>query len=134
MAAPAPPSSRPSAPRAHPRPRHGGPHLLDDAPHRRIGECGTLWVAARGGGHETRSSPVRGDILPALARSGGGAGSTPAWTKSSYSSNDGPDCVEVRATPGTVFVRDSKDPDGARFAFTPEAWAGFLAYAGAYEV
>lgn len=57
-----------------------------------------------------------------------------AWTKSSYSSNDGPNCVEARATPGTVFVRDSKDPDGARFTFTPEAWADFLAYAASQEV
>jgi hypothetical protein len=63
-----------------------------------------------------------------------GAGSALEWTKSSYSSNDGPDCIEVAAAPGTVMVRDSKDPDGARFAFTPEAWASFLAYAGTYEV
>ena len=52
-----------------------------------------------------------------------------AWTKSSYSTNDGPDCVAVAAAPGTVLVRDSKDPEGPRLALTPEAWTAFLAYA-----
>ncbi|WP_101256653.1 DUF397 domain-containing protein [Streptomyces barkulensis] len=51
------------------------------------------------------------------------------WTKSSHSTNDGPDCVEIAATPSTVHVRDSKRIRGARLAFTPEAWAGFTAYA-----
>jgi hypothetical protein len=54
-----------------------------------------------------------------------------AWTKSSYSGSDNNDCVEVAATPGTVLVRDSKDPDGPRFAFTQEAWADFVAFASA---
>ena len=36
------------------------------------------------------------------------------WFKSSYSSNDGPDCVEVALAPATVHVRDSKDKDRAR--------------------
>ncbi|MDW4897046.1 DUF397 domain-containing protein, partial [Streptomyces californicus] len=30
------------------------------------------------------------------------------WIKSSYSTNDGPECVEVAAAPTTVHVRDSK--------------------------
>ena len=51
------------------------------------------------------------------------------WIKSSYSSNDGPDCVEVAATPTTVRVRDSKDPRGPQLAFSPEAWTAFVAYA-----
>ncbi|MFJ1562630.1 DUF397 domain-containing protein [Streptomyces erythrochromogenes] len=54
-----------------------------------------------------------------------------AWTKSSYSTNDGPDCVEVARTSGTVLVRDSKRPAGARLAVTPDAWSGFVAYAAA---
>lgn len=33
-----------------------------------------------------------------------------AWIKSSYSGSDNNDCVEVAATPATVLVRDSKDP------------------------
>lgn len=57
-----------------------------------------------------------------------GAGPALAWTKSSYSSNDGPDCVEVAVTPGAVHVRDSKDPDGPTLTFTPESWAAFVAH------
>ncbi|MGW1191229.1 DUF397 domain-containing protein [Streptomyces sp. NPDC002559] len=53
-----------------------------------------------------------------------------AWFKSSYSSdgNEG-DCVEIAASPGTVHVRDSKDVQGPRLAFGPDAWAGFVSYA-----
>jgi hypothetical protein len=49
-----------------------------------------------------------------------------AWFKSSYSSGEGGDCVEVAACPGTVHVRDSKDTAGPELAFTPAAWAAFL--------
>ncbi|MFJ3161994.1 DUF397 domain-containing protein [Streptomyces kanasensis] len=51
------------------------------------------------------------------------------WVKSSYSTADGPDCVEVAAAPDTVHVRDSKNVPGPRLGFTPDAWADFLAYA-----
>ncbi|MFE0763553.1 DUF397 domain-containing protein [Streptomyces smyrnaeus] len=51
------------------------------------------------------------------------------WVKSSYSSDDGPDCVEVAATPGTVHVRDSKNKPGPRLAVTPATWATFVSYA-----
>lgn len=52
------------------------------------------------------------------------------WFKSSYSSgNDGNSCVELAVTPGTVHVRDSKDPEGPRLAITPGAWADFVAHA-----
>jgi uncharacterized protein DUF397 len=58
---------------------------------------------------------------------------TPAtldWFKSSYSSNDGPDCVEVAiATPDvTVHVRDSKDKQGARLTFSDASWTEFVAF------
>ncbi|MFF4390901.1 DUF397 domain-containing protein [Streptomyces sp. NPDC001552] len=52
-----------------------------------------------------------------------------AWTKSSYSASDSNECVEVAHTPGTVLVRDSKRPDDARLAVTPAAWSGFVAHA-----
>ncbi|QGV79172.1 DUF397 domain-containing protein [Streptomyces ficellus] len=52
-----------------------------------------------------------------------------AWVKSSYSTADGPSCVEVAATPSTVHVRDSKNPTGPTFAVTPTAWTAFLAMA-----
>ncbi|MET9861750.1 DUF397 domain-containing protein [Streptomyces smyrnaeus] len=51
------------------------------------------------------------------------------WVKSSYSSNDGPSCVEVAATPGTVHVRDSKNKPGPRLAVTLTTWATFVTYA-----
>ncbi|MBB6419189.1 DUF397 domain-containing protein [Streptomyces sp. AK010] len=55
------------------------------------------------------------------------------WTKSSYSTDEGPDCVEV-ATPDEtrVLVRDSKNPHGPRLALTPTTWASFLPYASAH--
>ncbi|MFI2378107.1 DUF397 domain-containing protein [Streptomyces sp. NPDC018964] len=59
-----------------------------------------------------------------------GADSKLEWIKSSYSSDDGPSCVEVAATASTtVHVRDSKNPNGPRLALTPATWATFLPYA-----
>ncbi|MFD7132231.1 DUF397 domain-containing protein [Streptomyces sp. NPDC059894] len=52
------------------------------------------------------------------------------WFKSSYSSNDGPECVEVALTPATVHIRDSKHGHGPRLAFGSHEWAAFIAYAG----
>jgi hypothetical protein len=57
--------------------------------------------------------------------------STVLWRKSSYSNSDGGDCVEVAACPGTVHVRDSKDPAGPTLAFGPAAWSAFAAFAAA---
>ncbi|PBC83297.1 MULTISPECIES: DUF397 domain-containing protein [unclassified Streptomyces] len=54
-----------------------------------------------------------------------------AWRKSSYSTGDGPECVEVATAPGTILIRDSKNPTGPRLAFTPTTWADFLPYATA---
>ena len=47
------------------------------------------------------------------------------WTKSSYSGG-GNECVEVAECSNEQLVRDSKAPNGARLAFTPEAWGDFL--------
>jgi hypothetical protein len=54
------------------------------------------------------------------------------FVKSSYSGgNAGQECVEVaRNIPGTVAVRDSKDPDGPILRLAAEAWAEFAAYLG----
>ncbi|MFJ4198851.1 DUF397 domain-containing protein [Streptomyces sviceus] len=51
------------------------------------------------------------------------------WFKSSYSSNDGPDCVEVAASPSAVHVRDSKNQQGPQLAFRPAEWSAFVSYA-----
>jgi hypothetical protein len=49
------------------------------------------------------------------------------WRKSSRSSGDGTNCVEVASIPaGTVAVRDSKDRSGPRLAVSDRAWARFV--------
>ncbi|MFC8141611.1 DUF397 domain-containing protein [Streptomyces paradoxus] len=53
------------------------------------------------------------------------------WFKSSYSSNDGPDCVEVAISTAqpAILLRDSKNKNGARLAFTGGAWSEFVEFA-----
>jgi Domain of unknown function (DUF397) len=52
------------------------------------------------------------------------------WRKSSYSGDNGGNCIEVTAT-GAVgadlscLVRDSQDPDGPRLALSPAVWRAF---------
>jgi len=57
-----------------------------------------------------------------------GDGSELEWIKSSYSGSNDNDCVEVATTPGTIHVRDSKNVQGPRLAFAPEAWADFVSH------
>ena len=50
------------------------------------------------------------------------------WRKSTKSGGNGGDCVEVASNlPQVVAVRDSKDPDGPKLAFSPEGWRTFTA-------
>ena len=49
---------------------------------------------------------------------------TRPWRKSSHSTG-GNDCVEVAQARTSCLVRDSKNPDGARLAVRPKAWATF---------
>ncbi|MGW3952639.1 DUF397 domain-containing protein [Streptomyces sp. NPDC004752] len=51
------------------------------------------------------------------------------WIKSSYSTDDGPACVEVASAPGTIHIRDSKRAQGPQLAFGPQQWAAFVSYA-----
>ncbi|MFJ8979608.1 DUF397 domain-containing protein [Streptomyces sp. NPDC102282] len=51
------------------------------------------------------------------------------WRKSSYSGSDGGNCLEVAAHPSAIHIRDSKNPDGPTFAVAPAAWSSFAAYA-----
>lgn len=51
------------------------------------------------------------------------------WRKSSYSSEEGGECVEVAVRPATVHVRDSKDTARAPLAVDPTAWAAFIEFA-----
>ncbi|MGW9435710.1 DUF397 domain-containing protein [Streptomyces sp. NPDC055607] len=48
------------------------------------------------------------------------------WIKSSYSSEQGGNCVEVAACAHSVHVRDSKDTDLPSFEVSPVAWAAFV--------
>lgn len=53
--------------------------------------------------------------------------STAVWRKSSYTSGEGGNCVEVvDGLPGIVPVRDSKDPDGPAIVFRAAAWSAFV--------
>ncbi|MFF3849499.1 DUF397 domain-containing protein [Streptomyces sp. NPDC002328] len=52
-----------------------------------------------------------------------------AWFKSSYSGNEGGECLEVASTPGTIHIRDSKAPAHAQLAFSPTEWSAFVTYA-----
>jgi hypothetical protein len=54
----------------------------------------------------------------------------PVWRTSSYSGNNGGQCVEVAMNPnGTpaCLMRDSKNPGGPVLAFTPSQWRAFAA-------
>ncbi|MFD7415500.1 DUF397 domain-containing protein [Kitasatospora purpeofusca] len=51
------------------------------------------------------------------------------WFKSSYSSNEGGECVEVAEATSAVLVRDSKDKSGPRLTFSPAAWEAFVEFA-----
>ena len=50
------------------------------------------------------------------------------WCKSSYSGDNGGDCIEAALgfIPGVVPVRDSKDPEGPALVFPAAAFAAFV--------
>ncbi|MBV9451269.1 MAG: DUF397 domain-containing protein [Streptosporangiaceae bacterium] len=54
---------------------------------------------------------------------------TMSWRKSSYSGENGGQCVEVGAASGAgrVLVRDTRDRSGQVLEFTPAAWRRLLA-------
>ncbi|MFE7759044.1 DUF397 domain-containing protein [Streptomyces sp. NPDC057429] len=49
-----------------------------------------------------------------------------AWRKSSYSSGEGGKCVEFAAAATHVHIRDSKQVSGPMLTVGPDAWAGFV--------
>jgi hypothetical protein len=52
------------------------------------------------------------------------------WRKSTRSSSNGGDCIEVADNlPGVVGVRDSKDQSGPALTFRPAQWAQFVEFA-----
>ncbi|MEU7488304.1 DUF397 domain-containing protein [Streptomyces sp. NPDC042319] len=54
-----------------------------------------------------------------------------AWFKSSYSSGEGGECVEVAQRADKVHVRDSKDKAGPVLSIAPAGWAAFVEFAAA---
>ncbi|MER8233767.1 DUF397 domain-containing protein [Streptomyces sp. NPDC101490] len=54
---------------------------------------------------------------------------SPVWLKSSYSDDDGNQCVEVATGAAAVHVRDSKDVARPGFRVSYGAWAGFVGLA-----
>jgi hypothetical protein len=55
------------------------------------------------------------------------ANSAVTWRKSSYSGNNGSNCVEVGNAAHLIAVLDSKVPDDPRLVFGREAWEAFAA-------
>jgi Domain of unknown function (DUF397) len=50
------------------------------------------------------------------------------WRKSTYSGNNGGNCVEIaRNLPGVVAIRDSKDREGPALVVGPRAFAALIA-------
>lgn len=49
------------------------------------------------------------------------------WFKSTYSSDEGGQCVEIAICPHTIHVRDSKTPTGPTLQVTATAWSAFIA-------
>lgn len=56
------------------------------------------------------------------------------WYKSSYSNDQGGNCIECGDLPGQTAVRDSKVPDGPAFLVSNGAWAKFVGAIKADEI
>ncbi|MDI3408435.1 DUF397 domain-containing protein [Streptomyces cavernicola] len=52
------------------------------------------------------------------------------WRKSSYSASHGAECVEIATHPTAIHIRDSKNPDGPVLTVSPETWTAFAHKAG----
>ncbi|GAA3523812.1 DUF397 domain-containing protein [Streptomyces osmaniensis] len=55
------------------------------------------------------------------------------WRKSSYSGDQGGNCVEVAEATASVAIRDSKNTAGPILAFEPTAFTAFLDWTTAAE-
>ncbi|ONK14620.1 DUF397 domain-containing protein [Streptomyces sp. MP131-18] len=59
-----------------------------------------------------------------------GAAEFASWRKSSYSNEEGGNCIEVAdGLPGAVPVRDSKNPAGPALVVSAAAWQAFVTQA-----
>ncbi|MBP0456348.1 DUF397 domain-containing protein [Streptomyces montanisoli] len=55
-----------------------------------------------------------------------------AWFKSTYSSGEGGQCVEVADAVHSVHVRDSKDTSRPGLTTRADAWRAFVGFAAAH--
>ncbi|GGX10403.1 DUF397 domain-containing protein [Streptomyces chartreusis] len=55
------------------------------------------------------------------------------WRKSSYSGDQGGNCVEIAEATASVAIRDSKNTAGPILAFEPTAFTAFLDWTTAAE-
>ncbi|UUU21639.1 DUF397 domain-containing protein [Streptomyces sp. DSM 40750] len=56
------------------------------------------------------------------------------WRRSSYSSDQGGECVEVAETPcPTISIRDSKNPAGPQLTLGASAFSTFIGWASAHS-
>ncbi|MER6733735.1 DUF397 domain-containing protein [Streptomyces puniciscabiei] len=53
------------------------------------------------------------------------------WRKSSYSGDQGGDCVEIAEAPTVIAIRDSKTPAGPILTLDPATFTTFLNWASA---
>ncbi|MCW5252392.1 DUF397 domain-containing protein [Streptomyces sp. SHP 1-2] len=51
------------------------------------------------------------------------------WARSTYSSGEGGECVEIAPAPAAVHVRDSKTPAHGTLTVRPDTWTAFLGLA-----
>ncbi|MEW2404235.1 DUF397 domain-containing protein [Streptomyces sp. NPDC046862] len=54
------------------------------------------------------------------------SGTALQWFKSSYSGDEGGNCLELALHPTTIHIRDSKTPTTPHLTVTPTAWTAFL--------
>ena len=47
------------------------------------------------------------------------------WRKSSYSSSNGGECIEIADHDSRILIRDTKDSQGPILRFTADAWKAF---------
>ncbi|KUN28686.1 toxin [Streptomyces antibioticus] len=52
------------------------------------------------------------------------------WRKSSYSGDQGGNCVEVADAPTLIAIRDSKNPAGPILTIDPAAFRRFVSWSG----
>jgi hypothetical protein len=69
---------------------------------------------------------MRSEGRPGVVKKNDAGLSGAVWVKSSRSSAQGNNCVEVARPGGCVAVRDSKDADGPKLTFTAAEWRAFI--------